>query len=500
MKKLLTLILLIISIASTNAQHFGCGVNHQFDSEIKNRMIRNRSLYNTISTQSRSTIYIPVTIHIVGPTNGGPSANPSKTMEMLCRLNEDFANQNIYFFLDSIRFIANDFIHSDGYGWPQINAMASYKNPNTLNIFVNSIASQPVAGYYTPSQDFIFMLSPYANGSSTTITHEMGHFFTLPHTFYGWEGVNAPSLYSNTPAPVDINGQPVENVTRDNCLIAGDGFCDTDADYISYRFSCPIVSLVQDPNGVTINPDPEFYMSYSSDECMNKFSQEQQNAILADITNRNWLNFPAPSSTAMISSASISPVTPSIGSTISTNTGSTYRFEWDTTGASAATNWTFILERTVLGIPVEVTFQANIFGNNFADVPLSEFLSNRDYRWSVIPYSVGYTCAGSSSYFNFRTGTISGAETLDNSIFDLKVYPNPATSGSINIELNTDFNDQASLSILSADGRNIYIDSNIQINPGNNNYPLDIKSLNNGFYFIVIKSSKMTKTIKLVVQ
>ncbi len=91
--------------------------------------------------------------------------------------------------------------------------MIALKDTNALNVFTNGSAGGGVAGYYSRRGDYVFILNSYANGGSTTITHELGHFFTLPHTFYGWEGTNARALYNSVPAPdsiLDSHGEKKE--------------------------------------------------------------------------------------------------------------------------------------------------------------------------------------------------------------------------------------------------------------------------------------------------
>lgn len=497
MKKLFSTLFVLGFFSLLNAQH-NCGVRHGEDTEIKARMMRNRSELPFVP-EFRNTIYIPTTIHLIGSSAGGGFANQQTVMEMLCRLNEDFADQNILFYLNgNVRYVYNDFMHSDSYSWGVMSAMGNAKVPNSLNIFVNANVSEPVAGYYSPSQDFVWMGTSYANGISTTITHEIGHFFTLPHTFYGWEGVNAPSLYSLGPSPSSVNGHPVENVARNNCLTAGDGFCDTGADYISYRHSCPISTMVQDPTGAIISPDPSYYMSYSSDECMTRFSQDQKNAMRADITARGWLNQPPPPNTTALYTDNISPIFPQVGELIVP--AGNVRFEWDTIGASAATRWIFKLERTVLGVPVEMVHYAVTNGQSFTDVAASLFISNRTYQWSVSPFSVGYTCAGSTSEFTFRTGVVSGAEALNTTVFKTEIFPNPANSGTVQLKIASENPSKAVLRIFSTDGRLVLENNSMEVDAAVQTYQLDISNFAAGLYTVQVVSEAGVSTHKLVVE
>ncbi len=105
-----------------------------------------------------------------------------------------------------------------------------------------------------------------------TWSHELGHYFVLPHTFAG----GPSNQYVNS--PVLINGQQY------TCFQTGDGFCDTPADL---EDDCNVTSSecivncngMTDPLGVSYNPDPTLLMSYYGLGCPDRFSDEQKQAM-----------------------------------------------------------------------------------------------------------------------------------------------------------------------------------------------------------------------------
>jgi len=93
------------------------------------------------------------------------------------------------------------------------------------------------------------------------LAHEMGMFFGLPHTHDEQNGT--------------------ELVSRTNCSIAGDGFCDTPADLLNLNAECGAQALpcrsictTTDANGDRYAPDFSNYMSNYGD-CRSRFTREQ---------------------------------------------------------------------------------------------------------------------------------------------------------------------------------------------------------------------------------
>ena len=160
-----------------------------------------------------------------------------------------------------------------------------------------------------------------AQGDATTLAHEAGHFFTLNHTFYGWEAIDCRD-YEGGPSPTSVGGwwgSDVEYETRGtgaNCNTAADGFCDTPADYISYRAPCPMNNDIRDPGNNPIDPDETNIMSYYYDQCVGDFTQEQADAVYADIVSRGWTGFDPPASLTDLTGAEATQSFPINGDTV----------------------------------------------------------------------------------------------------------------------------------------------------------------------------------------
>ena len=112
------------------------------------------------------------------------------------------------------------------------------------------------------------------NGS--TLTHELGHYFSLYHT------------HGST-----NNGTTTELVNGSNCTTNGDELCDTPADpNLSgvVNLNCEYTDTITDFNGDVYMPDTSNIMSYSLKVCRNSLSSEQYNRInFSAIYDRGYL-------------------------------------------------------------------------------------------------------------------------------------------------------------------------------------------------------------------
>ena len=156
--------------------------------------------------------------------------------------------------------------------------MNQYNEPNVVNVYV---VDDPAGncGYFSWGGDALAVAKSCSDAGSTTLSHELGHYFSLPHTFSGWEGAYDTNNGLTDPPP---NWQQ-ERADGSNCLTAGDGFCDTPADYLSFRWSCPYTTSLYDPTGALVVPDETYYMSYALDACTSRFSEEQKEAMIANL-------------------------------------------------------------------------------------------------------------------------------------------------------------------------------------------------------------------------
>ena len=298
------------------------------------------------------------------------------------------------------------------------------KTLDAINIFVidridpNSLFQ----AYYIRSLDWIVINNDQI-GSSHTLTHEIGHYFSLVHPFHGWDKDPYDPDKHGSPAPITTSrGAEVELADGSNCSAAGDLLCDTPADYnFNYpRNDCDFEDVVLDPSGKPINPDEKLFMNYFKcprDEYY--FSDQQKQVILAELmsSSRFPIRDDLPNSTKAINQKA-TMISPRPNETVPTNS---VNFEW--TAVDNATH--YLLE--IDDVPnfgsdykksiIVTENQAAVFG----------LKPNRSHFWRVIPFNEYYTCAIASDRTRFTSGIVTSTNHIS-SVNEWSIQPNPTSA------------------------------------------------------------------------
>ncbi len=242
--------------------------------------------------------YVPIKIHIVGDNDGDGYYNQAGIYQVMCDLNAQFeaTDGGMQFFIHESGFDYHNrsdiYIHEVGDS--QVNPFINQtKTQDMVNMYVVAETGGACA-YYTPGADAVVLDIGCIQPGETTTTHELGHFFSLHHTFYGWEYANPEPLDAidgpNNFAYVGWTGSHTwhkERVDRTgpnkNCDVAGDFICDTYPDYDFNGFTCTSPATFTDPAGESFTVDSSLFMSYGFGSCMNRFSPEQVQVMHANL-------------------------------------------------------------------------------------------------------------------------------------------------------------------------------------------------------------------------
>lgn len=228
---------------------------------------------------------IPIVVHIIEHSNGNGQISDALVHSQIDVLNEDFRalvgtpgapgyDTGIQFVLATtdpggspttgITRTVNDTWFSDsGSYWNSLH----WDTSKYMNIYTNEaggnlgyVPNLPQGGLSgDPSDRVVVLWSAFGRNSSggppydqgRTLTHEVGHYLGLEHTFNG--GCASP--------------------TPPSCYTSGDLICDTNSESAP-NYGCP--------GGATScsSPDPiENYMDYSDDTCMDQFTDEQSHRM-----------------------------------------------------------------------------------------------------------------------------------------------------------------------------------------------------------------------------
>lgn len=463
-----------------------------------------------------TTLYIAMSIHILGTDDGAGYYTRKSLMNAFCKLNELYANTGIQFYqAGEVDYINNSSYYNHETLLEGAEMMFTHNVPNTLNTyFVSSPAGN--CGYNLPYAG-IANAKSCSGPNDVTWAHEVGHALSLPHPFFGWEDNgyvpdDEVHNYSNS-APdtvfmddytyfqdtlildtVILDSVLVEKVDGSNCELAADGFCDTPPDYLSDRWTCNsngVSPQVQrDPNGVAFQSDGSLIMNYADDNCQNRFSPDQQGAMRAFVLDEHpeWAT-----ETNQLPPVANAPnaLEPLDGADVISVAG---ELSWEP--VDNATHYLVLVSRLssyISGLTFEyVTTNTSLITD--------ELLDGKTYHWKILAFNEHQFCG---EYNSSQTFVIYHPQTLVNTIQGvtaLKIYPQPLLQNqalSLSIEMNTSWDGQ--VEIKNQLGQTVFGQS-IELNPGANNKQLDLSNLSKGVYWLAITNGAERLVRKVIIQ
>lgn len=493
------------------AQSIGsCGLTTTDSELIKQRLIQNKAFLKGHPEMARSRnaiTYIPIKFHLAGKDDGSDRIGYTRVMDQLCLMNELFAEYEMQFYIyEGFNEINNTAILEEHLTASAGMAMGREKESRAVNVWILGSAQLEGSigqtfGYYTPFDDWIVVDKLYISARGYTLPHELGHYFSLLHTFHGW-GENNAAPYSETyegkPAPATSPGGVLnEYADGSNCEIAGDMICDTPADYLyieKLNFNgCEYTGTMLDPKGEALEPDPGLIMGYFADNCLENFTEEQVDLMKVDLQSaqRRAIRRDFTPTTSAITTAPslIAPKDKFV-----TDSYNKVLLSWDEVpGASY-----YIIEMDKISSFTANSLQFIAYRNSFL---LDDVLSpNRNYHWRVYAYNDATTCGTPSSTERFRTG-VSTATPSIKKVNNLEVYPNPTKSKAgftLSVDATASFD--AAIKIFNFTGQLVWHKSTHTFTNGSSQQVIKTAQLTAGMYFVHLENSEGIITKKIIVQ
>jgi len=508
--------LFLLSLANIAiAQVHVCGVTHDDQAE----MISFIDNFNKTSDQStiRSVdpLYVPIRFHMTANNDGTGRIKAAKVLNQMTVLIEAYQELGIYPYIDDASF---NYLNSTSiYNKPGnfVNTIIGKKDANAVNIFITENANPPgsdddagvVLGFYNPGGDYIIIRNNDVLNATSSLTHELGHFFALPHTFFGWENVYAFYGWVSSQGqvlPWDVNqfnnmytnntaggsNELAELMDQSNCTGSADRICDTPPDY-NFGFGaggCAWNNGLRDKNGDVIDPMENNIMSYFGDCDPYEFTDGQVAVMSSNFnsTVRQHLRTGYIPDTTIIES-NHELVTP----------GNAEKLEYynnillDWTDADGASNYLVSINTSQGDFNEYYVTESELF--------FEELVPNVLYFWDVQPFNEGYTDAKSESSF-FTAGDALDTSVKESELIqNVSVFPNPGNIGQdINIAISMEKSTNVSISLIDITGKIITTESQ-NLNQGNNTIRLDAMA-SSGIYILKLDTEDGSIHKKIVIR
>ncbi len=245
-----------------------CGtqpVSYEDELEMQ-RLIAN--LTNQKLVTRSSTTYLAIKPHLIRRDDGSGALDLSQLNDALAELNRQFAAMNVQFYFCGT---SPNYINNTGaYDWTFTSAdrdvMTNANNVNNAHNVYFSGSLGGVGGFsFGATQNRVnnrtFVLNGQANDDKT-LTHEIGHYFNLSHTFRN----SAHATIARRELVTRISPETGARLAA-NCSTEGDFICDTPADPYELTggdlsSNCVYTGTVTDANGDAFMPSMTNIMNY----------------------------------------------------------------------------------------------------------------------------------------------------------------------------------------------------------------------------------------------
>lgn len=466
------------------------------------RLVENKKALAKGMAFTREKIYVPIKFHLVADDDGAGRVDIEDMLDQLCDLNSEFSETGFEFYLDDgFNFIDNTQAYEAptlGAGVAEMLRARRSAGQAALNVFVTLNARQgnvengTVLGFYEIENDWIVIRRNQIGNSNNTLSHEIGHYFSLKHPHSGWEQDPWEEDRHGNPVLINrVNGVQIELVDGSNCETAGDQLCDTPPDYnfgLAWDNRCPPFNLnVQDRNRDTIIPQQNNFMSYFIGCDPYVFSPDQSNLMMAEYNSQR-------------KSYIRTGFTPNQANIVNT----LELVSPDNNTTSAAYNgvllqWTSVANASTYFVKVKSGQQEIIRFTDKTEIYITEMLPNKTYTWSVTPYNERNTCANKKTNI-LKTNDVTTATVDPTFIETIHVYPNPVNKGE-NLSLTIESNQTLDgiLNVYSITGSRVHQRAQ-HIKTGHNQITLDLNHIKSGLYMLSLTTTEGNIERKIIIK
>lgn len=503
MKKIFTLLFFLVVSTTILFGQQPCGTI--FDETAQEKFFSIPYTLRTNNTNSEVRYEIPIQVFMFR-LNANNIVFPKSSFDIaLCELNDAFDSLNIYFYLsDSVQYITDPAAGIVANFADARNMASTYNVPNRVNVYIGDISGTGACGFaWYPgtgprsngqlNTEGGMFLSPGCIGrGSKTWAHEFGHYLFLPHPFDGTsrdpQGVNSER--------VTRNNNEVAPRLSSNCQNAGDGFCDTPADFLGFRFNCNTFNITQtDINGDLFQPNVNLIMGYASDFCMTSWSQEQIATMRFTIPNLRpyLLNQPAPAGRTKITQ-NTQLLLPADSVTLPhNNVQVTFK------AVPNATRYLVQFNRS-LNFNASIRFDTVVTDTTFL-IASNRLLPNNRYHWRVQGINDSYVCGPFSNPRLLFTDVLLNTISFENITNSWQVRPTIIQQAIFKLQVIT--SNQLwpnQFSLYDMQGKLVYQTRLTDIANEMNVTEILLPHLDAGMYFVRLNNKDIYKSYKIVVQ
>ena len=451
--------------------------------------------------KSNDIQFVPTRLILVGRNDGSGYVDPVKMLRSFDVLNQDFEDQNVRFYISEIDYLdrTNYYDHENS----STGRIMMVQN-NKRGVVNNYIVGNPAGNcgyYFGGTADAIAMGINCMGSQDRTWSHELGHYLSLPHTFYGWESVGEiDEIPSPAPATVRYRGEdvPVEKVDGSNCEEAADGFCDTAPDYLMQRWRCERGDIyrdsLMDPDSMSFVVSGNNVMSYALDDCVEGFTDDQQGAMLTNLAGRGFADDSGMDETEA-EGEDLLLVSPANNARLEFSDNAV--LSW--TPVENADYYVVQVNRNSTNFNGTVTFSTIVTDTTITMTDLDPEIR---YFWRVRPVNRYYTDSDfGDQVWRFRNGEFT-TSTIDAELnAAITVAPNPVGAGQELRIAGQDLsvNGDLTIELVDASGRVLQRRDNLRVTSAGFRESLPTANLPNGVYFLRLQLADKLVTRRVVI-